>query len=344
MTRADDLVDPGNPVSWNSGWGFWLLASLVPAAGIALFLLKVYVLATVGRCTSTRDMSGKTVVVTGANSGIGKETAKELARRNARVILACRNQDKARLAARDILSDTGKQVVCMQLDLCSLKSVRRFAKDILEREDRLDVLINNAGIMPPVQRVETEDGFESTFQANHLGPFLLTHLLLDLLKRSAPSRVVMLTSVGQWFGSVDWDNLDFRHYKQERIYCNTKLYNTLYTVELARRLANTGVTANCCHPGFVKTELASHSSDLHTKFTDILIQNFGKSPEEGAQTTVHLAVSEVVEHVTGRYFADCRPSVAPRWALDPLSAKRFWDASEEMLGLRDQPSSSLPAC
>ncbi|KAM7300813.1 uncharacterized protein ISCGN_016398 [Ixodes scapularis] len=105
-----------------------------------------------------------------------------------------------------------------------------------------------------------------------------------------------------------------------------------------------GVTANCCHPGFVKTELASHSSDLHTKFTDILIQYFGKSTEEGAQTTVHLAVSEDVEDVTGRYFADCRPSLAPRWALDPVSAKRLWDASEEMLGLRDQPSSSLPAC
>ncbi|KAG0425210.1 hypothetical protein HPB47_027613 [Ixodes persulcatus] len=283
MSRAEDLVDPGNPVSWNSGWVLWPLACLVPAAGIALFLLKVYVLATVGRCTSMKDMSGKTVVVTGANAGIGKETAKELARRNARVILACRNQDKARLAARDILSDTGNQVVCMQLDLCSLKSVRRFAKDILEREDRLDVLINNAGIMPPVRRDETEDGFESTFQANYLGPFLLTHLLL-------------------------------------------------------------GVTANCCHPGFVTTELASHSSDLHTKFTDFLIQNFGKSPEEGAQTTVHLAVSEDVEHVTGRYFADCRPSVAPHWALDLVSAKRLWDASEEMLGLRDQPSSSLPAC
>ncbi|KAK8786950.1 hypothetical protein V5799_023283, partial [Amblyomma americanum] len=181
-------------------------------------------------------MSGKTVVITGANSGIGKETAKALCRRNARVILACRNLDKARVAAEEIAQQTGVRPVFMQLDLCSLKSVREFAQEVLEREERLDVLINNAGCLAPPKRTETEDGFEVTFQSNHLGHFLLTNLLLGLLKRSAPSRIVNVGSDAHRFGAFDGD-ISFNRYNRNRIYATTKLFNMLFTMELAERLA-----------------------------------------------------------------------------------------------------------
>lgn len=143
-----------------------------------LVIVKAYCVLTVGKCKSARKMDGKTIIITGANSGIGLETAKELCRRNARVILACRDLDKARLTAAEIAECTGVHPVCMQLDLCSFKSVRQFAKQFTEREERLDVLINNAGKMAAFQKTCTEDGFESTLQTNHLGHFLLTNLLL----------------------------------------------------------------------------------------------------------------------------------------------------------------------
>ncbi|CAN7947506.1 unnamed protein product, partial [Ixodes hexagonus] len=175
------------------------------------------------------------------DAGIGKETARELARRNARVILACRNQNKAREAAEDILKTTGKHVVCMQLDLCSFDSIRDFATKVIASEERLDVLINNAGMMSPPQREETKDGFEVTFQANHLGHFLLTHLLLDLLKKSQPSRIVVVGSVGQTFGRLDCNDLTFGEYWFPLFnYCTTKQCNMLFTVELSRRLQGSG--------------------------------------------------------------------------------------------------------
>ncbi|KAH9369562.1 hypothetical protein HPB48_019650 [Haemaphysalis longicornis] len=265
---------------------------------------------------------------------IGKETAKELCRRNARVILACRNVDKARLAAAEIAEATGVHPVVMQLDLCSLKSVRHFAQQINEREQRLDVLINNAGLLPPPERTQTEDGFEMTFQANHLGHFLLTSLLLDILKKSAPSRIINVGSVAHWFGIFEEDNIGFKRYKQNHIYSNTKMYNMLFTVELARRLVGTGVTANCCHPGFVRSHLADRTGDFHARLVDFLVQNFGKSVEDGAQTSVHLAVAEEVEGISGKLFADCKPSSPPSWASNPKRADILWKASENMIGLR----------
>ncbi|KAK8783069.1 hypothetical protein V5799_015591 [Amblyomma americanum] len=279
-------------------------------------------------------MSGKTVIITGANSGVGKETARELCRRGARVILACRDVDKARLAASDIAGETGVQPLCMQLDLCSFESVRHFAQQVLEREQRLDVLINNAGALPPPERRETEDGFEVTFQANHLGHFLLTNLLLGLLKKTAPSRIINVGSTAHWFGRFEVDNIGFKRYIQNRIYSNTKLYNMLFTVELAQRLAGTGVTANCCHPGFVKSHLADRTGDFHARLVDFLVHMFGKSVRDGAQTSVHLAVSEEVRGESGKMFADCKPSWAvPRWATNPRHAELLWEVSHSMAGL-----------
>ncbi|XP_049519019.1 retinol dehydrogenase 12 [Dermacentor silvarum] len=215
----------------------WTVLGIVTGALLISLLVKLYTVLTVGKCSSDVDMAGKTVIITGANTGIGKETARELARRNARVILACRNPVKAKEAAADIHASTGRSVVLMQLDLCSLNSVRQFARHVLATEPRLDVLILNAGMMSPPNREETEDGFEATFQANHLGHFLLTHLLLDLLKKSKPSRVVVVGSCGQVAGRLNTENLSFGRYWFPLLnYCTTKQCNMLFTVELSRKL------------------------------------------------------------------------------------------------------------
>ncbi|KAK8783068.1 hypothetical protein V5799_015590 [Amblyomma americanum] len=218
-----------------------VLFPLAPAAVVsACAALKAYCLLTAGRCRCTRRMDGKTVIITGANSGVGKETARELCKRGARVILACRDVDKARLAASDIARNTGVQPVCMQLDLCSFESVRQFAQQVLEREERLDVLINNAGKIATAKKTETEDGFESTLQTNHLGHFLLSNLLLDLLKKSAPSRVIVVGSSMIWWARMDRNNIDFsRYYDRVGVYNTTKLYNMLFVVALSRRLNGT---------------------------------------------------------------------------------------------------------
>ncbi|KAH7949042.1 hypothetical protein HPB49_004339 [Dermacentor silvarum] len=292
-------------------------------------LVKICSLVTVGKCRSTRDMSGKTVIITGGNRGIGKETARELCRRNARVILACRDIHKARAAADEIAGDTGVRPECMNLDLCSFHSIRQFAQQVLRQEERLDVLINNAGILATSRRRETEDGFEVTFQSNYLGHFLLTNLLLGLLKKSSPCRIINVGSIGHWMGTFNSD-VDFKKYSQNHVYTSTKLYMTLFTMELARRLAGTGVTANCLHPGFVKSDFAHQATDFYTRTVDFVIRLFGKSVNDGAQTSVHLAVSEEVEGVSGGMFSDCKPSFAPG---KPQDAEVLWNISQRMAGL-----------
>ncbi|XP_075535242.1 retinol dehydrogenase 11-like isoform X4 [Dermacentor variabilis] len=216
----------------------WLIraALVLVVAGLCL---KAYVLYSKRVYRGTTTMSGKTVIVTGGNAGIGKETAKELARRKARVILACRNLQRAQAAARDIFAETGEAVVVKQLDLCSFKSVRAFAADVVRTEPRLDVLINNAGNIPD-KLMLTEDGYEVGLQSNYLGHFLLTILLTELLKKSAPSRVVNLSSVLHHFGTT------WRIEEQAKgtygwrtpllTYCNTKMAMVLFTRALAPRL------------------------------------------------------------------------------------------------------------
>lgn len=307
---------------------FWGAVYLVVTVFTLAALVKMYSLATVGKCTSTRDMSGKTVIITGASNGIGKETARELCRRNAHVILACRDVGKARSTADEIERDTGVRPTCMQLNLCSFASIRQFAQQVVAQEDRLDVLINNAGIISPPTRQVTEDGFEVTFQTNYLGHFLLTNLLLGLLKKSSPSRIINVGSIAHWFVQFPSD-VDFKEYEQKIVYPCTKLYMMLITKELARRLKGSGVTANCLHPGFVKSDFANHR-DLYARTIGLTISLFGKSVKDGAQTSVYLAVSEDVEGVSGKVFADCKPTFAPGKQQD---AKTLWDVSQRMAGL-----------
>ena len=215
-----------------------------------------------GVCTSKVRMDGKVVLVTGANTGIGKETALDLAKRGARVIMACRDLKKGETALNDIVEKTGsKNVVLKQLDLASLKSVRTFAEDINQNEPHLHVLINNAGVMMIPELTKTEDGFEMQMGVNHLGHFLLTNLVVDLLKKSTPSRIVVVSSVAHWLMTKEmkFDNINSEvSYDKGDAYGQSKLANVLFVRELATRLKETGVTANSLHPGAVSTELSQY--------------------------------------------------------------------------------------
>ena len=283
-------------------------------------------------------MDGKTVIVTGANTGIGKETALDLAKRGARVIMACRDLKKGETALNDIVEKTGsKNVVLKQLDLASLKSIREFAEDTTKNEAHLHVLINNAGMFGLSKRMMTGDGFETTMGVNHLGHFLLTNLLLDLLKKSTPSRIVVVSSLGHdvFTTKMKFDNINSETiYEKWDAYGQSKLANILFTRELAKRLDGTGVTVNCLHPGLIMTAIFGKVGFFSYWFYwKPLSLMFGKTVEQGAQTTIHLAVSEEVKGVTGLYFVDCKPKELTKAAQDDEDAKKLWEISTDLVGL-----------
>ena len=210
-------------------------------------------------CRSKERMDGKTVIITGGNTGIGKETALELARRGARVILGCRDESRGEAAVREIKKKSlSEHVVFRKLDLASLMSVRRFCERVLKEEDKIHVLINNAGVMFPPY-TQTEDGYELSLAVNHLGHFLLTNLLLDRIKDSSPSRILIVSSHAHYFGSLDFEDMMWsKRYQPQLAYCRSKLANVMFARELAKRLAGTGVTVYALHPGTVNTELVRH--------------------------------------------------------------------------------------
>jgi NAD(P)-dependent dehydrogenase (short-subunit alcohol dehydrogenase family) len=284
------------------------------------------------------DMQGKTVVVTGANSGIGFETAAALASMGARVLLTARHADKGRAAVAALTQrlDGKGQVQLVVFDLADLASVRRGAAEILEQAPRLDVLVNNAGLVL-TERAETVDGYEATFAINHLGPFLLTNLLLERMRESAPSRVVNVASTAHNAArkGIPFDDLQStRSYRGMRVYGESKLANILFTLELSRRFAASGLTANSLHPGTVRT---GYGGDGDTRgflaFGIKIASPFFLSPAKGARTSVYLASSPEVEGVSGEYFVKCKPRKPRRWAQDPEAARRLWRVSEELVGL-----------
>ncbi|NXX75348.1 RDH12 dehydrogenase, partial [Urocolius indicus] len=302
-----------------------------------------------GQCKSTARLEGKVVIITGANTGIGKETARALARRGARVIVACRDTAKAEAAASEIRAETGnQQVIVKKLDLADTKSIREFAEKFLAEEKELHILINNAGVMLcPYSK--TADGFEMHLGVNHLGHFLLTFLLLERLKQCAPARIVNVSSLAHHGGRIRFHDLQGeKSYNRGLAYCHSKLANVLFTRELARRLQGnllhadlsqtiyfvigTKVTANALHPGSVRSELVRHSlvmSWLWKTFSFFL-----KTPWEGAQTSIYCAVAEELDSVTGQYFSDCQPAyVSPR-GRDEETAKKLWSVSCELLGIQ----------
>lgn len=289
------------------------------------------------RCLSNRHIKGKTVVITGGNTGIGKETAMDLATRGAKVIIGCRNLEKGQAAVQEIQTRSGNEKVFVEkLDLSSLASVRQFADGILKNEPRLDILINNAGVMGcPYQM--TEDGLEMQFGVNHIGHFLLTLLLLDLMKQSGPSRIINVSSLAHRFGTgvINFDDINAeKDYDPFAAYQQSKLANILFTRELSVHLEDTNVTVNALHPGLVNTDIQRHSFISGLVFFP-LRWYFFKTAEQGAQTTIHCAVSEEMEGVSGKYLADCAfrdPSIG---AQDDEAARKLWDISMELVGLED---------
>ncbi|KAK2523422.1 hypothetical protein Q9966_012076 [Columba livia] len=285
------------------------------------------------------DLTGKTVIVTGANSGIGKCVALELARRNARTILACRSRERGQAAVEEIRAATGNPAVLLRLlDTSSLASVRAFARAVLREEKRLDVLVNNAGVTGLPFAV-TPEGLERTFATNYLGPFLLTNLLLGLLKASAPARVVNVSSFRHHAGTADGRFLtgQQRLDGHDAAYSSTKLMNLLFTAELARRLHGTGVTVNALSPGVVSTSIMRHFS-WAVQALFVLIRPFIKSAEQGAISTIYCAVAEEVSGITGKYFdSGCGLALPSPAARDAGLARKLWEESERLTGLTDGP-------
>lgn len=280
-------------------------------------------------------MQNKTVLITGGNAGIGLETARALAKQGATVIIVARDATKGQQAVADIQKSTGNQKVSfMKCDLGSQKQVRQLAADFKAKYDRLDVLVNNAGAFFS-EYGETEDGIERQFAINHLGPFLLTNLLLDLLKASAPARIVNVASRAHYRGRINFDDLNYKKNYDGflKAYGQSKLANVLFTNELARRLEGTGVTANSLHPGVVATDIALKDSKGIYRFGWWLWKHFMITTEQGAATSIYLASSPEVVGVTGKYFDKCKAQPAAKTALDKNIAQRLWQVSEKLTRL-----------
>ena len=289
------------------------------------------------------EMKGKTVIVTGGNNGIGLETAVGLSTLGAHVVITARNQAKGDAALADIKDRSGNDSVQLMLaDFASLSSIRDFAADFKKNHDRLDVLVNNAGGLN-TSRSETQDGFETTFGVNHLGYFLVTNLLLDMLKASTPARVVSVSSRAHVRRKgMNFDDLNSEHgYSGMGVYGDSKLANVLFTYELARRLEGSSVTANCLHPGVVRSGFGQNNSGLISllfKSAYTLMTPFTKSNAQGAATSIYLASSPEVEGVTGKYFADSKETESNPASHDKEAAKRLWEISEQMTGLTAAPA------
>ncbi|TAN07974.1 MAG: SDR family oxidoreductase [Rhodanobacteraceae bacterium] len=290
--------------------------------------------------TKPPDLAGKTILVTGATNGIGLEAAVVFARAGATTLITGRNRARIDAALTGIRQRSGSNCVeGLHADFTSQASVRKLAAEVLARCPRLDVLVNNAGSVNPA-RTLTGGGIETTFAVNHLAPFLLTNLLLERIAASAPARIVNVASVAHTRGTLDFDDINFDHdYRIMRAYSRSKLANVLFTRELAKRLAGTGVTVNCLHPGTVATGIWGHGApDSHWKralFAIVMApaKAFMLTPELGAQTIVYAATSPELADRTGMYLEKNLPKQPAPLALDDELARRLWDTSAAMTGL-----------
>lgn len=277
-------------------------------------------------------MTGRCVLVTGGTGGIGLATAAGLVGLGARVGIVGRDPTRTETAAAR-LRGSGGEVDIFVADLSSQQEVRRLAEEVLAAYPRLDVLVNNVGGYWATRHT-TVDGLERTFAVNHLSSFLLTNLLLDRLRSSAPARVVTVSSGAQAMGSIDFEDLQGeRDYSGQRAYNQSKLANVMFTYELARRLQGSGVTTNALHPGVVRTNFGREDSQGWMRVMLPLIRPLLKSPERGATTSVYLASSPHVQGVTGRYFANSKPKTSSKASQDTTAAARLWDISASLVGL-----------
>jgi retinol dehydrogenase-12 len=276
-------------------------------------------------------MNGKVCVVTGATSGIGKATATALARQGAQVVLVGRDRGRGEATVAQVAAVAALRPKLEIADLASMEQVRALA-DRLGALDRIDVLVNNAGFVAGQRRV-TADGFEEVFAVNHLAPFLLTNLLQGKLKASAPARVITVASDAHTAARLDLDDLQLENgWESWRSYANSKLANILFTRELARRLQGTSVTANCAHPGLVRTGFGRSGGTL-LRLGLTIARPFLLSPERGASTVVYLATSPGVAGATGGYYVKSQLREPSAAAQDDVAARRLWELSEELTGL-----------
>uniref|UniRef100_U5EU75 NADP-retinol dehydrogenase n=1 Tax=Corethrella appendiculata TaxID=1370023 RepID=U5EU75_9DIPT len=290
-----------------------------------------------GKFTKNVQADGKVVIITGANCGIGKETARYLANKGAHVYMACRDMVKCEEARKEIvLESKNRFVYCRECDLASFSSIRDFVKQFKSEQKRLDILINNAGVMR-CPRSLTKEGIELQLGVNHMGHFLLTNLFLDTLKTSAPSRIVVVSSLAHTRGEINVKDLNSSNsYDEAAAYNQSKLANVLFTRQLAKKLEGTGVTVNALHPGVVDTELMRHMGIFNSFFSGIFVKPFVwpflKTPIAGAQTTIMLALDPDLEKVTGKYFADCELKDVADQAKDDKVAQWLWAVSEKWTG------------
>ncbi|KAH8314464.1 hypothetical protein KR059_009173 [Drosophila kikkawai] len=308
--------------------------------GIIAFCLRLYMQG--GKFRKQTDETGKVAIVTGGNTGLGKETVMELARRGATVYMACRNKEKGEKARREIVKTTGNSnVFSRECDLSSQDSIREFVSGFKKEQRELHILINNAGVFW-VPRSLTKEGYEMHLGVNHIGHFLLTHLLLDVLKRSAPSRVVVVSSKAHERGQIQSEDINSnRSYDEGVAYCQSKLANILFARELAIRLEGTGVTVNALNPGIADTEIARNVIFFQTKFAQYVVEtilrpllwSLMKTPRNGAQTTLYAALDPDLETVSGQYFSDCKPAPLAPAALDNQMGQWLWAKTEKWAGI-----------
>ena len=276
---------------------------------------------------SPNNMQGKICLVTGATSGIGLATAWQLARLGATVVITGRDPDRGNAALETIRQRSGSDAIHLLIaDFSSLAQTRRLADEFRSQFPALNVLINNAGILPPTRQV-SEDGYEMQFAVNHLAPFMLTNLLLPLIKTSTPARIITISSMVHAWGDIDFTDLQSnRGYNASDVYAMTKLANILFTVELARKLDGSGVTANSLHPGVINTKLYRNYMD---------IKGEGEADEHaletGAATSVYLATSPEVEGISGKYFSSSREKTPSTASQDIATAEQLWRVSEQLV-------------
>ena len=306
-----------------------------------------------GVCKSQARLDGKSIIVTGSTEGIGREAAKEFYRRGARVIMACRNKEKAQKTTTEIFNAyknvpgvvVGK-LVNYTLDLSSMTSIREFCEDIIEKESNIDILVNNAGLIQEINQGQhsTEDGFDLTIGTNHLGPFLLTNLLLEKLSQSnhKPARVINVSSRAYEWGKIHTENLNFGAAVPFpgafKAYGQSKLCNIFFTQELAKRTKDLNISTYALHPGTVKTNIATGKFPWY--FTMIvkcislpLMWLFSKTATQGAQTTIYCAVDESIASESGRYYVDCKETSLKSIANDKETARKLWELSEKLVKL-----------
>jgi NAD(P)-dependent dehydrogenase (short-subunit alcohol dehydrogenase family) len=280
-------------------------------------------------------MTGRHVAITGPTAGIGRSAALELAGRGAHLTLFCRNAEKAAELQQVIAAAGGEATQNILMDMASLASVRQAAREFLALQRPLDVLVNNAGIVNTTRR-ETVDGFEETLAVNHFAPFLLTGLLLPALQQGSQKRIVNVASYAHAFvRDMGFDDFQAENsYKTFHEYGRSKLANILFTRSLARRLEGQGIAVNCLHPGAVATSLASQNEGVFARLLPKLLKPFFRSPDRGAETTIHLCTNEEAGEITGEYWVDCKVAAPKPWARDDVAAEQLWSVTEECVGFR----------